>query len=297
MKYAYFRRALDAPVNQKTEQLIGYTKSWDKLLPSFEAKYYFTPNLSAYVQGAEGFLAPNLNTFYVNSPGDSSFKPESTINFQTGLAYQDEHWALGADVYNIHFQNYIQTVSTNQPGYKIAVNDGSVMYRGIEGEAAYSFGNGITLFGNAGYNEAYNTDTHVHVLQAPQGTANLGAIYSSNGYYASIIDQWTGGEYSGDTGTNVANGAAEGSPAHGDSPGGWYDPYNVVNVALAYTFNHDQPDKIPVKVKLNLDNITNQKQIIFDNGTNGVGDLLYFRLTGVSAFATVSVPIGAGSGL
>lgn len=295
VKWAYFRRALYAPVQQKTELLTGYTHAWYKLLPSFEVKYDFSPNLSAYVQGAEGFLAPNLNTFYVKDINNESFKPESTINFQTGLAYQDVHWSLGADVYNIHFLNYIQTETVPVPGFntpqKIAINDGGVIYRGIEGELAYNFGNGVTLFGNAGYNEAYNTNNHVRVTQAPQGTANLGAIYDNDGYYGSIIDQWTGGEYSGDTGTNVANGAAEGSKAAGDSPGGWYDPYNVVNVALGYTFAHDDPSKTPIKVKLNLDNITNQKQIIFDNGTNGVGDLLYFRLTGVSAFASVSVPI------
>lgn len=37
---------------------------------------------------------------------------------------------------------------------------------------------------------------------------------------------------------------------------------------------------------------TNQKQIIFDNGTDAANNLLYFRLTGVSAFASVSVPVG-----
>ena len=299
LKWAYFRRAIDAPVNQKTEQTVGYTKNYQKLLPSFDAKYAFTPNLTSYFQAAEGFLAPNLNTFYTTALTSESVQPESTINFQTGLAYQDNHWAVGADVYNIHFQNFIDSkkVLVNNAKQTIFFNNGGVIYRGIEGEAAYSFDNGITLFGNAGYNQAFKTSTNVKITQAPQGTANLGAIYDDNGIYASVIDQWTGGEYSGNNGTNIANGAAEGSAAAGKSPGGWYDPYNVVNVALAYTFNHNNPNKDPIKVKLNLDNITNQKQIIFDNGTNGVGDLLYYRLTGFSAFASVSVPIGYGSSL
>jgi len=299
LKWAYFRRALDAPVQQKTELLTGYTHDYEKILPSFEAKYSFTPNLSAYFQGAEGFLAPNLNTFYVKAISEEAVKPQSTINFQTGVAYQDEHWALGGDLYTIHFQNFIQSTTATVPGFntpqKIYVNAGGVIYRGVEAEAAYSFGNGITMFGNAGYNQAFQTSTNIHITQAPQGTANFGAIYDANGVYASIIDQWTGGEYSGNTGTNVATGAAEGSAAAGQSPGGWYDPYNVVNIALGYTFNHDEPNKAPVKVKLNLDNITNQKQIIFDNGANGAGDLLYWRLTGFSAFASMSVPIGFGS--
>ncbi|EKM98435.1 TonB-dependent outer membrane receptor FecA5 [Acidocella sp. MX-AZ02] len=295
LKWAYFRRALNAQVNQKTELPTGYTHDYTKLLPSFDAKYAFSPNLTGYVQGAEGFLAPNLNTFYTTALTTESVKPESTINFQTGLAYQDAHWAVGGDIYNIHFQNYIASRTINKQKYYY--NQGGVIYRGIEGELAYSFDNGITLFGNAGYNQAFKTSSEVKITQAPQGTANFGVIYEHNGIYASVLDQWTGGEYSGNNGTNIANGQAEGSAGGGKSPGGWYDPYNVVNVALGYTFNHDNPHKDPIKVKLNLDNITNQKQIIFDNGTNGAGDLLYLRLTGFSAFASVSVPVGFGSSL
>ena len=52
-----------------------------------------------------------------------------------------------------------------------------------------------------------------------------------------------------------------------------------------------EPEKTPVQVKLNLDNITNQKQIIFDNGTDAAGNLLYFRLTGFSAYASLTVPV------
>ncbi len=289
VKWAYFRRALNAPVQQKTEVQTGYTHNWQKLLPSFEVKYAFTPNLSAYVQGAEGFLAPNLNTFYTPAISSQSLQPESTINFQTGVAYQDEHWALSGDLYTIHFQNFIanlkQQINGTGPEQTVFFNAGGVIYRGVEGEAAYSFGNGVTLFGNAGYNQAFQTSTNDHITGAPQGTANLGAIYDANGIYGSVIDQWTGGQYSGNTGVNIANGETEGSA------GGWYDPYNVVNVAMGYTFNHDNPNKTPVKVKLNLDNITNQKQIIYDNGTNTAGDLLYYRLTGFSAFASLSVPL------
>ena len=299
VKWAYFRRALDAPVQQSTELLTGFTHNWQKLLPSAEAKYAFTPNLSGYVQGAEGFLAPNLNTFYTQAISAQSLQPESTINFQGGLAYQDAHWSLDGDLYTIHFQNFIdhKSESINLNGSAVTApvffNAGGVIYRGAEAEAAYSFDNGITLFSNAGYNEAFHTSSGIHITQAPQGTANLGVIYDANGIYASVIDQWTGGEYSGNTGIgNTAN-----SPAAGDSPGGWYDPYNVVNLTLGYTFNQDNPSRTPVKVKLNLDNVTNQRQIIFDNGTDDESNLLYFRLTGFAAFASVSVPIGLGAGL
>ncbi|MDD2796108.1 TonB-dependent receptor [Acidocella sp.] len=293
VKYAFFRRTLSAPVDQKTELPLYYSHNYDKLLPSFEAKYSINPNLSVYAQAAEGFLAPNLNTYYTTGTKISSVQPETTINFQAGMAYQGEHLALGADVYHIHFQNFINSQNETIGGIrqKVFFNQGGVIYRGVEGDVTYSFDNGISLFGNAGYNQAYQTSTNIYVLNAPQFTSNIGVIYDKDGIYGSIIDQTTGGSYTGNTGVNVVTGAAEGSGASGKNPGGWYNPYNVVNLAAGYTFNHLNPHLDQINLKLNVDNITNQRQIISDNGTNGAGDLLYWVLPGVSAFVTISVPI------
>lgn len=289
VKYAFFKRALNAQYNQGTETAQGYEHNYTKLLPSFEARYSFSPNVSAYAQAAEGFLAPNLNTYYTKALGNFALKPQSTLNFQTGTAYQDEHLALGGDVYLIHFQNFINSTKVN--GNKVFFNNGGVIYRGVEGEATYTFDSGLSLFGNGGYNQAFQTSTNNYITNAPQFTTNAGIIYDKNGIYASVIDQWTGGSYTGDTGTNIATGAAEGSSAKGKSPGGWYDPYNVVNLAAGYTFNHLNPHLDQINLKLNVDNITDQKQIITDNGANGAGDLLYFVLPGISAFVSVTVPI------
>jgi len=293
VKYAFFRRQLDATVQQKTEEPFGYEHNYDKLLPSFEAQYSFTPNLSAYAQAAEGFLAPNLNTYYTKALGQYALQPQSTLNFQAGTAYQDEHLALGGDVYLIHFQNFINSKKETIGGTPETVfyNQGGVIYRGIEGEATYTFDSGFSLFANAGYNQAFQTSTNIYITNAPQFTSNFGVIYDKNGIYGSVIDQWTGGSYTGDTGVDVATGQAEGSQASGKSPGGWYDPYNVVNVAAGYTFNHLDQHLNQIKLKVNVDNITNQKQIISDNGADGAGDLLYWTLPGVSAFVTLSVPI------
>ncbi|MCB5944637.1 TonB-dependent receptor [Acidocella sp. KAb 2-4] len=285
VKYAMFRRALNAPVNQGTGLAQGFDHTWGKALPSVELKYSFNPNLSAYVQGAEGFLAPNLNTLYIENLSSTTFKPETTINFQGGMAYQDQHLALSGDIYTIHFENFLEKVGSGANKYY--TNVGGTIYRGIEGEAAYTFDFGLTAFANAGYNQAFRTSTNIQITQAPQGTANFGLIYDRDGIYASVIDQWTGGEYSGNTGI----GAYASSPAGGKSPGGWYDPYNVVNLAAGYTFNHLSPNLNQVKLKVNVDNITNNQRVIFDNGTDAAGQLWYYTLPGVSAFVSLSVPI------
>ncbi|HQT39444.1 MAG TPA: TonB-dependent receptor [Acidocella sp.] len=280
VKYAFFRRQLAAVVNQNTGISQGYEHNYGKLLPSFEARYKFNPNLSVYAQAAEGFLAPNLNTYYTTNITQQSVRPQSTLNFQLGTAYQNQHLALGADVYDIHFQNFIQSIGKNPN--KIFENIGGVFYRGVEGEATYTFDSGFSLFANGGYNQAYTTAGHVNVQMAPQFTTNAGLIYDRNGIYASVIDEWTGGEYSGNSTI---------SPAVGKSPGGWYNPYNIVNVSAGYTFDHLMPHVNHLSVKLNVDNITNQNQFITDFGNDASGNPLYVKLTGVSAFFSVSVPM------
>jgi len=280
VKYAFFKRALDAQVQQKTELPTGYTHDWGKFLPSFEVKYSFSSDLSVYGQAAEGFLAPNLNTFYTKAINTNAYQPEETWSYQTGLAYQDQHLALGADVYLVHFFNYITHSGSGTD--EIFFNGGGAIYKGIEGEATYTLGGGLSVFANAGLNKTNFTATNDYIAQAPQFTANAGIIYDQNGIYASVIDQITGGEYGG---------AATDGTTNGRVPGEWYDPYNVVNAAVGYTYNSTLPHLNQIKVKLNLDNITNQKQIIFDNGDNGLGQPLYYVLPGVSAFVTVAVPL------
>ncbi len=278
-KYAFFRRQLDAQVQQKTELPTGYEHDWGKWLPSFEARYAFTPNLSVYGQVAEGMLAPNLNTFYTQQINSQAFAPEETWSYQIGTAYQSQHISLGTDAYLVHFTNFI--THSGSGINEVFFNGGGAVYKGLEAEAAYSLDIGLTAFANAGLNQANFTGTNAYVAQAPQGTANFGLIYDKNGIYFSAIDQWTGGEYGS-------------APYNGDNPrvpGQWYDPYNVVNLAGGYTFNHLAPHLNHIKVNLNLDNITNQRQIIFDNGTNNANQPLYYVLPGVSAFFNVSVPL------
>jgi iron complex outermembrane receptor protein len=283
LKYAFFKRALNAPVNQGTGVPQGYEHNYDKLLPSGEVQYKFTPELSVYGQVAEGFLAPNLNTFYTENINTDSLKPESTDNYQTGLAYQDQHLALGADVYLIHFENFINSTRSPINNQKIFFNQGGVIYKGVEGEAAYTLDLGLTAFANAGLNKANATITNGYIAEAPQFTSNFGVIYDKNGIYASAIDQLTGGEYDG-------NGAPSGV-TNNRIPGAWYDPYNIVNLTVGYTFNHLAPHLNQTEVKLNLDNVTNQKQIIFSPGQTVSGQDLYFTLPGISAFVSVSVPL------
>ncbi|HTJ89003.1 MAG TPA: TonB-dependent receptor [Acidocella sp.] len=281
-KYAFFRRQIKDPYATTSLPNIGYEHNWDKLLPSAEIRYAFSPNFSTYAQVAEGFLAPNVNFLNVPNPSLNSFAPETTWNYQTGFAYQSQHLALGADVYLVHFVNFVTTGSTVD-GFTTYTSNGGAIYKGIEGEGTYTFDNGISLFANAGLNKANYTSTNDYVPETPQFTSNFGIIYSKNNIYASVTDQLVGGEFD-------ANGTADSQTTR--APGGWYNPYNIVNLVGGYTFVHPLPHVQALDVKLNLDNITNQQQIIWSPGQASSGQDYYYVLPGISAFVSVSMPIG-----
>ena len=277
VKYALFKRDLNAAVNQGTGQPLGYEHDYGAALPSFEARYAFNPNTSAYAQVAEGYLAPELNYLYTINPNASNLAPEKTWNYQSGVAYQSQRLALGADVYLVHFINYInsRTVGANTIYY----NQGGVIYKGIEGEATYNLGQGFSIFGNGSLNDANTTAQHTPVAETPQFTANSGLIYSRGNVYGSIIDQWSGGHY--DNNGHVA----------GNVPGQWYDPYNVVNLNIGYTINNAAPHLPRVKVQLNVDNLTNATQIFDSTGSTANHTPLYWTIPGRSVFFSLSVPI------
>jgi iron complex outermembrane receptor protein len=188
VKYASFARGLNAPVNQGTEQPLGYEHTYSSVLPSFEARYAFNPNLSTYAQVAKGFLAPNLSYLQTTVP-NSELNPEVTWNYQAGMAFQSQRLTLGADVYLVHFLNYVN--SQNVSGTMYYYNMGGVVYRGIEGEATYNLGQGFSIFGNGSFNYAHTTSNQEPMAETPQFTANSGLIYFRNNVvYASVIDQW-----------------------------------------------------------------------------------------------------------
>jgi iron complex outermembrane receptor protein len=280
LKYAWYERNFDEPINSDVGEPVGYIRTYHALLPSFEARYQVSPALSAYAQVAEGYLGPNRNVLYTNTGYDPDNTPETTWNYQAGFAYQTAALALDADVYLVHFHNLISSHTAGPT--TIFYNSGGVVYKGVEGEATYNLGAGVSVFGNGSVNDAETTATHTPLAETPQFTANSGLIYNNHGLYAAIIDQWTGGHYD--------NNAL--SP--GNVPGQWYDPYNLVGISAAYDLAAagGPARHVPLKIKLDVENLTDQTQIFDSIGTavDGVTPL-YFTLPGRSIFVTASVPL------
>lgn len=282
VKWNYFKRGIDAPVNQKTLKPLGYIAVYKQTSSSVEANYAVTPDLSVYAQWAQGFLAPNLNALY-SIPAElnqSTLKPQTTDNYQAGVVWQSPRLSADADVYYIPFGNLAASRKVN--GNAVFYNAGGAIYEGVEGEATYVVGGGVDLYANGSLNSAKVSGSKgkSHIGEAPQATAAGGILFDNGVLNGSILDKWTGGKY-GNTGV------AAGNP--------WLDPYNIVDLSAGIDFHTASENGPPVKLVLNVDNVTNQKQIFDYNGTttgtvNGTQNI-FFTLPGISYFLNVTVPL------
>ncbi|OIQ94502.1 vitamin B12 transporter BtuB [mine drainage metagenome] len=273
VKYAYFRRTLNATVNQGTGSSLDMSKVYARPLPSAAAHYDIASNWSAYAQVAKGFMAPNLNTFYTvssNSPG--SIKPQETWNYQAGSSYRSGKLTLSGDVYFIDFQNMIgkRTVDGNAEFF----NQGGVYYKGVELESSYALTHGFSLYGNGSLNDARQKGTGQWIADAPAITAAYGLIYDKDGLYGSLLNKYVGARY-GDTGQTQA-----------------LDPFNQTDLSLGYTLPKAATNVAPIKAKFTVSNLFDHQGIISLAGyTGGANTPLYWTDPGRSFFFSLEIPM------
>ena len=260
LKYSYFRRSINASVNQGSGGPLDYSQSWTKALPALTAHYTINRNWATYAQVAEGFLAPNLNIFYTTNPAASSVNPEQTTNTQLGTTWKSDRLTTSGDLYYIDFNNKI--ASRTIAGTTIFFNEGGAIYQGAEGEATYYVGQGFSLYGNLSYNSAKEKTTNLTLPNAPKTTGAAGVIYNSGSYYASLLDKYVGSRY-GDTG--------ETQPL---------SSYSVANLALNYKMSNMGALK-DAKVGFLVNNLANKTDIYALAGyTGGANTPLYWTLPG-----------------
>jgi len=283
VKYAYFSRDLSAPYNQTKPPTPQYfSKSWGKLLPALDIHYKIQPGWVAYAQVSEGFLAPNLNLFYVTNPGASDFKPEQTWNYQIGTTWDTKRVSLSADAYYIDFNNYLNKVPNANPNLVTFVNTGGTVFSGFEAEGTVLVGDGFSVYANGAYNSAKakgansggtNADGSGQLAGIPKYVGAAGILYNANGWNAMLMDKYTGKTY---------NDVNNGSPVNA---------FNVVNATLGYTLKPDMPWLQQVKINLQVNNLLDKKCYTSFQGTatTPVGTQnLYWTLPERSYFLTLS---------
>ena len=293
IKYVRFTRHINAPIDQGTKQSLDFGHTWAKALPSLDIHYNLNQNWTSYVQAAEGFLAPNLNTFYTSIPGSSDVQPQNTWNYQWGTVFKTSRFTGDIDVYYIRFTNEI--LSTYAPGqphnslYKVFYNaTGASIYKGVEAEGTYYMDFGMSIYANASVNSAHNdSSTYVQgngtswLPNTPLHTAAVGLIYDQNGIYASLTDKYVGPNYAGQGGQLYAN-----SPNIMDYQ---FGGFSVTSLSTSYSFGKDRATKLGLQV----DNLFNHSGLYQTNGTGGTSgnEFVFYAIPGRAITASLSTKI------
>ncbi|HUO88578.1 MAG TPA: TonB-dependent receptor [Rhizomicrobium sp.] len=233
IKYVWWEHTIDpnSLVKGKPPTIYGATVppnpssfTTTRTLPFVTANYRIQESWSAYFQYANGIYVPDITAFEVNTPILTFPKPQTTTNYQLGTVFYSDNFTADADLYYIESDNTIQQVNCNQltpPGPAsdtCNINAGTIIYKGIEGEATYAFDDsqwdglldGLSVFANGSLNSA---KAHTAPLnpnsptfqdkQAPFWTAASGLIYKNGPWKLSLIDKIVGQQYADAPGKRV----------------------------------------------------------------------------------------------
>ena len=124
-------------------------------------------------------------------------------------------------------------------------------YKGVEAEATYIVGAGLSVYGNASWNSARLATDQTWVPLTPDKTAALGVLYNQGPLQGSVIEKYVGRRY-------------------GDSED--YYPlggYGSADAAINHTFGPLGSAVKNTKVGVTLQNLTNRRSIYDLAGYSG----------------------------
>jgi iron complex outermembrane receptor protein len=239
-KYVNFERKVDGTVENsvigaQTRAAIIGTNTYDSPLYFFTGNYKITPYWSVYGQYATGFLVPSLTYLYADNLSLNNLKPQKSVNYQGGTVYSRGRFTADADVYKIDVSNF----EIANPICQCYLNGGNASYSGVEGELAYAFPFGLTLFTNGSINTAKDKTHNKTLPDAPKWTDAVGALYDYHRWQASLTWKEVGRQISDD------------GPELG--------AYNTVDTSIAYDFGL-------IKVKLAAFNLADHRSTVLLGG-------------------------------
>jgi iron complex outermembrane receptor protein len=247
----------------QTRGCVSGSNTYDKPLYFGTVNYKILTNWSVYGQYATGFLIPSLSALYADDLSLNNLKPTETVNYQAGTVYSQGRFTADADVYAIHADN-LEVASPNGQYY---VNAGTADYSGVEGEAAYAFPIGVTLFANGSINTAKNRSSDETELNAPKWTDAVGALYTRGRAQASLTWKEVGSQvvfYNGAAPTVTPDGVALAA-----NQARQIGSYNTLNASVGYDFGH-------FKMKVAAFNLADHRSITSITGPTA-GDFYTFQ--------------------
>jgi iron complex outermembrane receptor protein len=218
-------------------------------LPFVEVNYKITPSWSIYAQYAKGIYVPDISSFEQKTGPSTGFPDaQTTTNYQIGTVFYSDAFTFDADLYDIPVHNNISFVACNTIGGKTgetcAVNTGTALYKGVEGEATYAFerGTGGLLDGLSAFINGsimYAKSNGLWLKQAPNWTFAGGLMYKHDNWKFSIIDKSIGSQYS----DNAENQNYK------------IGSYSNVSLVAGYSFSF-------VELSLNVDNLLDSRKVV-----------------------------------
>ena len=181
------------------------------VLPFAEVNYKIEPSWSVYGQYAKGIYVPDISSFETSGIPTVYPAPETTTNYQLGTVYYADSFTFDADLYYIGVNNNIIDVPcAGDPSDTCADNDGRAIYKGLEGEGTYAFGDelmnmwgvdlhGLSVFANGALMSSKQTSGAFAGFWepgAPRWTAAAGILYKNEHWKFALIDKLVGPQYS-----------------------------------------------------------------------------------------------------
>ncbi|MGB8602189.1 MAG: TonB-dependent receptor, partial [Rhizomicrobium sp.] len=268
-KYIDWTHSISAPVISGSKPPVAYSGPdhfvTSRALPFLTANYRLGDSWSSYFQYAQGIYVPDISVFEQKGPVASFPAAETTTNYQIGTVYYADNFSFDADLYYIGVNNNYSYVSCatigGSSGEYCALNTGKAIYKGVEGEATYSFAglfgdagwlDGLMLFGNGSLNSAKSDGLQLN--NAPLWTAAAGLIYKWNGINFSLVDKTVGQQYL-DSAHVDANGVSAGAAGYRGSAFYHLGAYSTVNLTVGYSFEN-------FEAKIGVNNLFDDRSIV-----------------------------------
>ncbi len=273
-KYVDFDRTVNA-ANESTaggskNQPLHATNTYTQPLYFVTANYKIRSDWAVYGQVATSFLIPSLSDLYTTEASIQSLQPEKTTSYQAGTVFTHGDITADADVYRVDATNLILGCKILDAVTHVPTaancNFGTARYTGVEGEAAYHFDFGLTVFVNGSLNSAKQLATAANTVvstpntagelpNAPKWTDAAGVIYSRGPIQGSVTYKQSG--------------------AYISSDGPRMSGYDTIDASGTYDFGH-------YAVKLQVFNIADKRAVTALSGG------LYSFQAGREVLATLS---------
>ena len=274
VKYSSVTRNIQGPNFNGGPTDTGAT--YNQALPSFDANYRVTKELAVYAQAAKGYLAPELGV--LGNQAATSVQPSTTWSYQIGTALHRRWLSLGADLYYIDFDNYID--NTEVANVTTYFNQGGATFKGIELEATVTLGQGFAVYANGTLNDSNYVSNGNNLAQTPRRTAAVALLYDRGSVfrhgdeiYGNITSKVVGPQYAVDTATN---GAFDQFPIK---------TWDEVDLSAGYI--------LPVfhrrlRAAVNVTNLFDHQSITGYDGMTAEGQALYWVQAGRGVFFSVA---------